>query len=139
MSSRYQNEQENLVNAVLWIVTVVLAVVFLATGTMKLVKSKSALLENPRMGWVEDFDPRLLRTIGVLEILGALGLILPAVTGIATTLVPVAATGLAITMVGALVTHARRKETSQVILNAVLLALLVFVAWGRFGTYHFGN
>jgi hypothetical protein len=101
------------VNALLWIVTVVLALVFLVAGTMKATKSKEVLLENPRMGWAEDFDPRLIRTIGVLEILGACGLILPAVTGIATLLVPLVATGLALTMVGAVITQARRHETSE--------------------------
>lgn len=126
-------------NVVLWIITIVLALVFLAAGTMKLTKSKEALLENPRMGWTEDFDPRLLRTIGGLEVLGALGLILPAATGVATFLVPLAATGLAITMIGAAITHGRRHETSQVISNLVLLALALFVAWGRFGPYPFGS
>jgi uncharacterized membrane protein YphA (DoxX/SURF4 family) len=126
------------VNLVLWIVTVALALFFLGAGTMKLTKSKESLLENPRMAWTEDFDPKLLRTIGGLEVLGAIGLILPAVTGIATFLVPLAATGLAITMIGAAITHARRHETRQVISNVVLLALLLLVAWGRFGPYAFG-
>jgi uncharacterized membrane protein YphA (DoxX/SURF4 family) len=127
------------VNIVLWIVTAILVLVFLVAGTMKLTKSKEALAQNPRMAWTESFDPKLLKTLGALEILGALGLIVPAITGIATFLVPLAATGLAITMVGAAVTHARRKETSQVISSLVLFALLVFVAWGRFGPYPLGS
>jgi hypothetical protein len=62
---------------------------------------------------------------------GATGLILPGVTKIATVLVPIAATGLAVTMVLATVVHLRRHE--NVAVNLVLLALAVFVAWGRFG------
>jgi hypothetical protein len=64
-------------------------------------------------------------------------LILPAVTGIAPILVPLAATGLAITMVLAIVVHLRRGEAKVIAPNLVLLALAVFVAWGRFGDYAF--
>ena len=69
--------------------------------------------------------------------LGAIGLILPAVLDVAPVLVPVAAVGLALVMVGAATTHLRRKETPMVVLNVVLLALALFVAWGRFGPYAF--
>jgi hypothetical protein len=70
----------------------------------------------------------------LLWVAGAVGLILPAVTKIATVLVPLAATGLAITMVLATVVHLRRGET-RIVVNLVLLALAAFVAWGRFGPY----
>jgi hypothetical protein len=75
-----------------------------------------------------------MKAIGAVEVAGAVGLILPAVTKIATVLVPLAATGLAITMVLATVVHLRRGET-RIVVNLVLLALAVFVAWGRFGPY----
>jgi hypothetical protein len=84
---------------------------------------------------VEDFSATTVRVIGVVELLGAIGLILPAATGIAPVLTPIAATGLALTMVLAAATHIRRKEPSGVAFNAVLFALAVFVAWGRFGPY----
>jgi hypothetical protein len=70
-----------------------------------------------------------VRFIGTAESLGAIGLILPAAAGIAPVLTPVAATGLAITMVLAAATHLRRREPSGVAFNAVA----GLVAWGRFG------
>ena len=73
------------------------------------------------MGWVEDVSDPGVRTIGALEVLGALGLLLPALTGMATVLVPVAAVGLALVMVGAAATHWRRGELPMIGINAVLL------------------
>jgi hypothetical protein len=90
-----------------------------------------------RLPWVEDFSQGTVRFIGIMELLGALGLILPAATGIAPILTPIAATGLAVMMVLAAATHIRRKEPSGVAVNAVLFLLVAFVAWGRFGPYSF--
>ncbi|WP_030527259.1 DoxX family protein [Phycicoccus jejuensis] len=123
-------------NIVLWVVAVVLALAFLAAGAMKLSRPKAGLAESG-LGWVEDFSAGAVKGIGVVEVLGALGLVLPAVTGIAPVLVPLAATGLALTMVGAAVVHARRGETPMIAVNVVLLLLAAFVAWGRFGSYAF--
>ncbi|MBO3743198.1 DoxX family protein [Actinoplanes flavus] len=74
---------------------------------------------------------------GALELLTAVGLILPALLGVAPVLVPLAATGLVLTMIGAAVVHARRKEYSSIGGNVVLLILAVVVAWGWFGRYSF--
>jgi len=76
-------------------------------------------------------------SIGAFEILGAIGLIVPAVTGIAPILVPLAALGLVVVMLGAAVVHTRRKESQVVIFNVILLLLAAVVAWGRFGPYAF--
>ncbi|SHN15084.1 DoxX family protein [Cryptosporangium aurantiacum] len=122
-------------NVVLWVVQILLALVFGAAGVLKSTQPKEKLA--PNLPWVEDFSLPVVRFIGVVELLAALGLILPAATGFATVLTPLAATGLAITMVLAAVTHARRKEPSGIVFNAVLFALAVFVAWGRFGPYSF--
>ena len=122
-------------NVALWIVQIVLAMMMLMAGAMKVMKSKEELHE--RMSWVEDFSENTLKTIGGLEVLGAIGLILPAVTGIAPVLVPLAAVGLAITMIGATVVHVRRSEMPNVAITVMLLAMAVFVAWGRFGDYAF--
>jgi VIT1/CCC1 family predicted Fe2+/Mn2+ transporter len=65
------------------------------------------------------------------------GLILPATLDIAPELVPIAAVGLILPMVGAIITHLRRREPKVVVLNLVLLALATFVAWGRFGPESF--
>jgi uncharacterized membrane protein YphA (DoxX/SURF4 family) len=123
-------------NIVLWIIASVLAAAFLASGLMKLGRSKEQLAAAGQ-GWVERFSPGVIKTIGALEILAAIGLIFPAALGIAPVLVPLAATGLVIVMVGAAITHGRRRELPMVGGNLFLLALAVVVAWGRFGPYSF--
>lgn len=120
-------------NIALWIVQGLLALVFLMGGFMKASKSREALKERGQsMDWVDDFSDGQIRTIGILEILGAIGLILPALTGILPILTPVAAIGLGSIMVGAAITHLRRGESSVIVMNLVLLVLALFVAYGRF-------
>ena len=121
-------------NIILWIITVVLALLFLAAGTMKIAQPK-AKLAAAGQGWVEDFSDGAVKSIGALEILAALGLILPALLGIATVLVPTAAAGLFLLMAGAATTHGRRHETPNVIINVVLGILAAGVAIARFGPY----
>ncbi|MPZ80371.1 MAG: DoxX family protein [Actinophytocola sp.] len=120
-------------NVFLWILQGFLAAMFLMAGVLKSAQPKEKLA--PRMPWVEDFSTGTVRLIGVVELLAALGLVLPGVTGIAPVLTPLAATGLAVTMVLAALTHARRKEYSGIATNAVILILAAVVAWGRFGPY----
>ncbi|HEY0360500.1 MAG TPA: DoxX family protein [Mycobacteriales bacterium] len=122
-------------NVVLWIVAALLAVAFGAAGLMKLTRPKAKLAAT--MAYVEDFSGGAVKAIGALELLAALGLILPAVTGIAPVLVPLAAVGLVIVMIGAAVVHARRGENQMIVTNVVLLVLAAVVAWGRFGPYSF--
>ena len=117
-------------NIELWIVQGLLAVFFLVAGSMKVMQPKEKLAEN--MEWVNDFDPGIIKAIGALEVLGALGLVLPKLTGILPILTPLAAGGLALTMVGAALTHLRRKEMPMVGMNAVLFLVAAFVAYGRF-------
>ncbi|MGW1136516.1 DoxX family protein [Streptomyces zhihengii] len=123
-------------NTTLWIVAGILAFLFAAVGLMKVVTPKSKLVDG-NMPWAADFSDGAVKGIGAVEVLGAVGLVLPAVLDIAPVLVPVAATGLAITMALAAVVHIRRKEAPAVVVNLVLLALAAFVAWGRFGEYSF--
>jgi uncharacterized membrane protein YphA (DoxX/SURF4 family) len=123
-------------NQALWIVAIVLAASFTGSGLMKLLVPKDKLVSSGQ-GWAQDYTPTNIRLIGLVELLGAVGLIVPAVTHIAPILVPLAAVGLALVMVGAATVHARRKEAMNIGVNAVLLALAVFVAWGRFGPYPF--
>ena len=120
----------------LWIVAIVLAVVFAASGLLKQFVPKDKLVTSGQ-GWAHDFSPTSIRLIGLAEILGAIGLVLPAAVHVAPILVPLAAVGLALVMAGAAAVHARRKEAPMVAMNAVLLVLAVFVAWGRFGPYSF--
>ncbi|WP_326641060.1 DoxX family protein [Streptosporangium sp. NBC_01755] len=79
---------------------------------------------------------RLPGVVGELRRLG-IGLILPALTGVLPVLTPLAAAGLVVTMIGAIIVHVRRKEYSALVMNLVLLVLAAFVAWGRFGPYAF--
>jgi uncharacterized membrane protein YphA (DoxX/SURF4 family) len=117
-------------NTALWIVQILLALVFFMAGIMKLLTPIEKAAE--RTPYVEDFEQRHLHAIGIVEILGALGLILPAATGILPWLTPLAAVGLALTMVGAIIVHVRRKEYPNTIMNVILLLMSLFVAYGRF-------
>lgn len=128
------SRKKNIMNVVLWIITAVLAIVFLAAGTMKIAQPK-AKLADAGQGWVEDFSGSTVKLIGTLEILAALGLILPALLKIATILVPTAAAGLFLLMAGAAITHSRRHETPNIIINVVLAILAAGVAIARFGPY----
>ncbi len=122
-------------NIVLWVLQGLLALAFLASGAGKLLRRKEDA--QKQMAWMEDFSQPTIRLIGTAELLAALGLILPAATGIAPILTPLAATGLVIVMIGAIVTHARRREPQGIATAAVLLVLAAIVAWGRFGPYSF--
>ena len=122
----------------LWIAAITLAIGLGVSGLVKAITGREKLMANPRMAWVENFSDPAIRTIGGLEFLGALGLILPAVTGIAPILVPLAAVGLAITMFGAIVVHVRRGDgTLSVVVPLVLGLTAIFVPRGRFGAYAF--
>lgn len=121
-------------NVVLWVVTGLLVVAFLGAGLMKVSQPREKLEKN--LPWVADYSDGQVKGIGAVEVLGALGLVLPAIGGIAPILVPVAATGLAITMVLAAIMHLRRGDGAQSIVAPLVLFLLAaFVAWGRFGPY----
>ncbi|MFC1418100.1 DoxX family protein [Streptacidiphilus cavernicola] len=117
----------------LWIVQAVLAALFAMSGLAKATQPKDRLVG--KYPWMRDTSRTTVLFIGVMELLGAIGLIVPGATGIAPVLTPAAATGLAVLMALAAVTHIRRGEASGVMVNAVLLALAVLVAWGRFGPY----
>ena len=119
-------------NLVLWIIAGLLAAAFAGAGLMKLTQPKAKLAASG-MAWTEDFSDGQVQGIGAVEVLGAIGLILPAALGIAEILTPLAAAGLAVTMVGAAITHLRRGEGNMVPINVVLGGLALFVAVMRFG------
>jgi len=109
----------------------VLALAFLAAGLVKLTRPKQEL--RLRMEWVESFAPRTIHLIGAAEVLGAVGLILPAATGIAPFLTPLAAACLALVMVGGIWVHATRRDPLAATLpSVVLLVLLVLTFFGLF-------
>ena len=119
-------------NTLVWIVSGLLALAFLAAGLGKIVQDRSALRERG-MAYVDDFAPRSLQGIGVVEVLGAIGLVLPWALDVAPVLTPLAAAGLTITMIAAVAVHVRRGERKEIVPPAVLGLLALFVAVVRFG------
>jgi putative oxidoreductase len=117
------------ISVVLWIVQVLLALAFLMAGFMKLTQPIATL--NKRMAWTAAVPSSLVRFIGLAELLGGVGLILPMLTGVLPWLTVAAAIGLSIVMVSAAVFHLARHEASQAPINIVLLALALFVVVGR--------
>jgi len=117
-------------NTLVWTVQVVLALVFAGAGGVKLVQPREKLTRV--MAWTAVTPQPVVKGIGMLELLGALGLILPALTGILPWLTPLAAAGLGLTMVGAALTNLRIGKPRHLIANAVLLVAAAFVAYGRF-------
>jgi uncharacterized membrane protein len=120
-------------NVFLWIVQAILAALFAMSGLGKVLQPKDKLAG--KYPWMQDVSQAMVRFIGVVELLGAIGLIVPAATGIASVLTPTAGTGLAVISVLAAAMHIRRKEPSGVAVTAVLFVLAALVAWGRFGPY----
>jgi uncharacterized membrane protein YphA (DoxX/SURF4 family) len=116
-------------NIALWIVQVLLAGMFLMAGVMKAFQYERAKASLP---WVKDVPRGLVTFIGISELLGGLGLLLPAITGIQPWLTPLAGVGLALVMILALGFHASRREGQAIGFNAVLLILAAFVIYGRF-------
>lgn len=121
-------------NTALWIVAGLLAVVYVGSGGLKVIARKETIAATgPAAGWTEGFKPGTIKTIGVFEVLGGLGLILPPALGIAPDLMPLAALGLAMIMVGAAVTRISRHEYTLMTVDLAYLVLISFVLWGRLG------
>ena len=116
-------------NVVLWIVQGLLAAAFLMAGVMKVTQPIDAL--GKQMGWVRDVPLGLVRFIGVAEALGAVGLILPLLTGVLPWLTVAAAIALAVVMVFAAVFHLYRAEASRMPASVVLFLLALLVVVGR--------
>lgn len=116
-------------NVLLWILQILLALVFLAVGGIKLARPKAALLD--RMGALAPFRPVTIKAIGLAEVLGGVGVVLPMLVGVAEGVVPWAALGLACVMVGAAFTHANQGDYKPLAMHAVLLAMAVAVMVGR--------
>jgi hypothetical protein len=119
------------VNVFLWIVQAILAAIFAMSGLVKAIQPKDKLAG--KYPWMRAISPAMVRFIGVMELLGAIGLVVPAAAGVASVLTPIAGTGLAVMMVLAAAMHIRRKEPSGVAVTAILFVLVALVAWGRFG------
>jgi uncharacterized membrane protein YphA (DoxX/SURF4 family) len=119
---------------VIWIAQGLLAAVLLIAGSMKLAQPKQRLAAAGQ-AWVEDFDAQQVKGIGVLELLAAIGLLLPAALDLVPMLTPIAAAGVVLLMLGASATHLRRGELQMLPVNVVLAALALFIAIERFGPH----
>ena len=114
---------------VIWTIQILVAVSFAAAGTMKLVRSKEELAANPHMAWMRSVPEGRIKLLGAAEVLGAVGLVLPAATGIAPILTRAAAVCLAALMGGAVATHIMRHEsaTAATVLAALTMVVAAFV------------
>ncbi|MCW5878040.1 MAG: DoxX family protein [Anaerolineales bacterium] len=117
-------------NIILWIAQGLLGLGFIAAGYNKAFRAQQAAVQ-PAMAWMSAVSPPLLRFIGLAEIAGGLGVLLPMLSGVLPWLTPVAAASLALVMVLASGFHFSRKEYPAIVINTVLLLLALFVAWGR--------
>jgi hypothetical protein len=126
-------------NLSLWIAAGLLAALALAGGISKTLVPKEKLAATPGGRWAGQAGAGFVRTLGILELLAAVGLILPAVLGIAPVLVPVTAACWVLLMVGAAITHLRYGEARFIALNLLYLAVAAFVAWGRLGPEPFAG
>lgn len=128
-------------NVALWIIAGLLAFVLLVAGVSKLLvpKERMATSLGAASRWVEDFSPAALRGIAALELLAAVGLVLPGALGLAPVLVPLAATGAVLIFTGAVTMRLRRGERVLIVGDLVYLLMAVFVASGRFGPGSFAG
>lgn len=123
------SKKNSILNISLWIAQVLLSIMFVMAGIMKLSQSISEL--SVSLPWVTKTPELLIRFIGLSELLGGIGLILPALLRILPKLTAFAGIGIAIIMVLATFFHAYRGEYSSVVFNFLLLGMAIFVAWGR--------
>jgi uncharacterized membrane protein len=121
-------------NTALWIVQGLLAAMFAMAGIMKSTLPEVKL--GKQFPWANDFSTKTVRLIGMSELLGAIGLIVPWLMGIAPILTPVAALGLCLIMVLATnIVHLKKNQYKEITLNIILFLLGAFVAYGRFIQY----
>jgi hypothetical protein len=116
-------------NIALWAIQGILALTFLLAGFMKTFMPLATLKKS--LSWVNSTPAIYVRLLGVAELLGAIGLILPGITGILPWLIIAAAVGAAIVMVGACIVHASQREYSTIIVTGVLLLMAVLIVVGR--------
>lgn len=119
-------------NIALWTMQGVLAFVYLAAGGLKVIRPREKLVATGQLDWMKDHSDAAVKAVGAVEILGALGVILPEATGIAPILTPIAGVGLVIVQIGAMRVHLTRNERQPLPINVILLLLAAFVAIARF-------
>lgn len=118
-------------NITLWIGQILLAAIFALSGSLKSAQSRDRMIETGQTA-AKIVPLPFMRLAGISELAGVVGVIVPWATGIAKVLTPVAAAGFAVIMVFAAVIHSRLREPKAIATNLVILAVAVFVSWGRF-------
>ncbi len=108
-----------------WIAQFILCTIFVSVGYMKIFAYKKAKAESM---WIKDLSRELVGGIGLAEILGGIGILLPYATGFKPILTPIAALGLAVILILAAEFHRKRKEYTCIPVNILLLLLTLFVA-----------
>ncbi len=116
-------------NIGLWVAQILLAAAFGLFGLMKATQPLDQL--SDMMKWIPTMSPLFVRTLGSLEVLGAIGLLLPSLTRILPKLTVAAALCFIVLQVLAIGLHLSRGEPEALGLNAVLISLSIFVFWGR--------
>jgi uncharacterized membrane protein YphA (DoxX/SURF4 family) len=116
-------------NVALWIAQVLLAIGFAMAGAMKTFTPIEEIAKNAG-AWASEM-PGLVRFIGISELLGAVGLILPSATRIKPILTPIAAAGFVLIMIFAALFHGARGEWGSIVTNVLIGGLAAFVVWGR--------
>ncbi len=124
-------------DTILWIAAGLLAMVALTGGFTKSFIPKEKLEHHEGAAWTRDVSPAFVKTLGALELLAAVGLILPAVVDVAPVIVPVTAVCWVGLMIGAMITHGRLGQLKLVLVNVVYVVLALFIAVGRFGPESF--
>ncbi|MVM31313.1 DoxX family membrane protein [Spirosoma sp. HMF4905] len=117
-------------NSALWFTQAFLAVAFMYSGWMKSTRSAHQLVAMGQTG-VEHLSTPLIRFIGISELIGVVGLLVPWYTQLLPILTPIAALCLGLIMIPASVIHYRRDEKQNVLLNVILFLLCGFVVYGR--------
>jgi len=124
-----QQKPSKAFNITLGVLQFLLAIMFIMVGLMKLSKPIDQLSQS--LPWVSQMPEVFVRFIGASELLGAIGLIMPALLRIKPILTPIAAVGLALVQLFAMIFHISRGETSVIGMNVILLLIAAFIAWGR--------
>jgi hypothetical protein len=126
-------------NLTLWIIAGLLAVAFFVGGVSKLFVPKDKLAALPAGGWVRDFSPGAVKALGIVDIVAAIGLVLPAALDVVPVLVPLAALGVVLLMIGAVITRVHSHLARTIAPDLAYLVLAGLVAWGRFGPAPFSG
>ena len=118
-------------DTVITVIQIILGLFFSVSGLVKLAQPYARFIKLPFQGWANDFKPEHIRLIGVLEVSGGVGLIVPLFLHSLTMLTPLPAVGIALYMAGAMATHLRRAEYLNMVGNLIPIGLALFVAYGK--------